>query len=66
MSQENIITFLPNSLPSHNKNLPRASNAIPYPELEYLFGSSFLVNLATQIIEFPNEKSAYCINLYRR
>ena len=31
LSVPNIITFLPNPLPSQNENFPRASKKVPYP-----------------------------------
>ena len=41
----NIITFLPDSLPSDNKKFLRELNPVPYPEYLYLSKPAFLVNL---------------------
>ena len=48
----NIITFLPNPLPSDNKNVWRVSNPIPYLEKKYLSASAISVNLNAQNKEF--------------
>ena len=39
ISAANIVTFLPNTLPSNNKKSQRASHPIPLPEILYLSGS---------------------------
>ena len=44
LSIPEIKTFLPQSKPGYEKS-EQESNSLPYPELEYLSGSAFLVDL---------------------
>ena len=66
ISAPNIITFFPNTLPSNNEKVPRASNLIPYPKYLFLLKSVvFLVNLTAPNKEVPNAKSSATVNGYK-
>ena len=54
--------FQPNLLLSENEILPRASNFRSYEEYTYFSKPPSLVNLRTQNKEFPNKRSALCLN----
>ena len=54
----NIVTLLPNPLPSDSKKISCESNPISYPECLYLSKLAFLVNLTIPNKKFLNLKSA--------
>ena len=62
ISATNVITFLPNPLPSVNEKLLRASNPIPYLKCLHLSKSTFLGNLTVPNKKLLNVKSALCLN----
>ena len=59
---QNIVTVLPNPLPSDNEKLPCISNPIPHPECLYLSSSVFFTNLTVPNKEFPGVKLLLCLN----
>ena len=65
ISAPNIITFLPNLVPSDNEKLLCASNPVPLSEYLYLSKSTFLVNLTAPNKEFPNGKSLPTVNYHK-
>ena len=59
----NIITYLPNPLPSVNEKFSHAPNPMPYPECLYLSKSvAFLVNLTASNKEIAKVKSVLGLN----
>ena len=50
----NIITFVPNSLPSDKEKVSRGSNQIAYFQQKHLSGSEFLVNVTAPNKELDN------------
>ena len=61
----NVMTFLPNPLPSDKEKVPLTSNPISKPEYSYLSGSAFLVYLtAPNKGLFSVKSELYSIILY--